>query len=32
MATNVPEPGTIFQMGLGLLCMAGMGRKKLFKK
>ncbi len=26
-----PEPGTIFMMGLGLLGLAGMGRKKLFK-
>ncbi|MCB2167224.1 MAG: PEP-CTERM sorting domain-containing protein [Deltaproteobacteria bacterium] len=27
-----PEPGTIFMMGLGLLGLAGMGRKKLFRK
>jgi hypothetical protein len=28
----VPEPGTIVLMGLGILGLAGMGRKKLFKK
>jgi hypothetical protein len=28
----VPEPGTIFLMGIGLVGLAGMGRKKLFKK
>ncbi len=30
--TPVPEPGTIFLMGLGLVGLAGMGRKKLFKR
>ena len=31
-AAPVPEPGTIMLMGLGLVGLAGMGRKKLLKK
>ena len=30
--TPVPEPATIFMFGLGLIGLAGLGRKKFFKK
>lgn len=29
--SSVPEPGTMLLVGIGLICMAGFGRKKLFK-
>ncbi len=28
---SVPEPATMFLLGTGLICMAGIGRKKFFK-
>ena len=31
VSTSVPEPPTILMLGFGLACLAGFGRKKLFK-
>jgi hypothetical protein len=30
--SSVPEPATLILLGSGLLCLAGIGRKKFFKK
>jgi len=32
LGTAVPEPANLLLLGTGLICLAGMGRKKVFKR